>query len=42
MTHYEELYGKPCQSPVCWTKVGERTFTGPNLVRDTLEKVDLI
>ena len=29
-------------SPVCWTKVGERSTTGPELVRDTSTKVDLI
>ena len=42
MAPYEALYGKPCRSPVCWTMVGERTTTGPELVRDTFEKVDLI
>ena len=42
MTPYEELYGRSCRSPVCWTKVGERTTMGPDLVRDSSEKVDLI
>ena len=42
MAPYEALYGRPCRSPVCWTEVGERPFTGPDLVRDTFEKVDLI
>ena len=42
MAPYEALYGRPRQSPVCWTEVGERTTTGPHLVRDTSEKVDLI
>ena len=42
MASYEALYGRPCRSPVCWTEVGERTTTGPKLVRDTSEKVDLI
>ena len=41
MAPYEALYGRPCQSLVCWTKVGERTTMGPNLVRDTYE-VELI
>ena len=36
------LYGRPCRSPDCWMVVGERPSTGPNLVRDTSEKVDLI
>ena len=39
---YEALYGRPCRSPICWTEMGERSTTGPDLVRDTLEKVDLI
>ena len=42
MAPYEALYGRPCQSPVCWTEVGERPSTGPNLIRDISEKVDLI
>ena len=42
MAPYEALYGRPCQSPVCWTEVGERSNTGLELVKDTLEKVDLI
>ena len=42
MTPYEALYGRPCRSLVCWTEVGERPSTGPDLVRDTSEKVDLI
>ena len=42
MAPYETLYGRPCQSPVCWTEVGERPTTGLDLVRDTYENVDLI
>ena len=42
MAPYEALYGRLCRSPVCWTKVGERSSIGPNLVKDTSEKVDLI
>ena len=42
MTSYATLYGRPCRSLVCWTEVGERPFTSPDLVRDTYEKVDLI
>ena len=42
MAPYEALYGKPCQSLVRWTKVGERSTTGLELVRDISEKVDLI
>ena len=39
---YEALYGRPCRSPICWTEVGKRPTTGPDLIRDTFEKVGLI
>ena len=42
MAPYVALYGRPCRSLVCWMKVGERPTTGPNSVRDTSEKVNLI
>ena len=42
MAPYEALYGRLCQSPICWRDVGERSMTSPNLIRDTSEKVGLI
>ena len=42
MAPYEALYGRPCRSPICWTEVGENSITGPDLIRDTSEKVSLI
>ena len=42
MTPYEALYRRPYRSPICWTEVGERPITGPDLIRDTSEKVGLI
>ena len=42
MTPYEALYGRPCRSPLCWTEVGESSITGPDLIRDTSEKLSLI
>ena len=39
MAPYEALDGKPCRSLICWTKVGEWSITGQNLIRDTSEKV---
>ena len=42
MAPYEALYGRPCRSSICWTEVGESSITGPNLIRDTLEKVGMI
>ena len=42
MAPYEALYGRSCRSPICWTGVGESSITGPDLIRDTSEKVGLI
>ena len=42
MTPYEALYGRPCRSPLCCTEVGESSIIGPDLIRDTSEKVSLI
>ena len=42
MTPYEALHGRPCRYLVYWTKVGERSTTSPELIRDTFPKVDLI
>ena len=42
MAPYESLYGRPCRSPLCWTEVGESSIAGPDLIRDTSEKVSLI
>ena len=42
MAPYEALYGRPRLSPTCWIEVGECSITGPDLFRDTYEKVDLI
>ena len=42
MAPYEALYGRPSRSPICWTEVGEKLSTDPDLVRDACENVDLI
>ena len=42
MAPYEELYGRPCRTPLCWTEVGESSITGPDLIRDTFNKVSLV
>ena len=42
MAPYEALYGRPCRSLLCWTEAGESSITGPDLIRDTSEKVSLI
>ena len=42
MVPYEALYGRPYKSPIGWTEVEENSITGPDLIRDTLEKVSFI
>ena len=42
MAPYEAFYLRPYRSPVCWTEVEESSTTGPEFIRVTSEKVDLI
>ena len=42
MAPYEALYGRPCRSSICLTKVGESSITGLDLIRDTSDKVGMI
>ena len=42
MAPYEALYGRPCRSLICWTEMGESSITGPDLIRDTSDKVGMI
>ena len=42
MPPYEALYGRKYRSPLCWTEMGEKHIEGPNLIRETTEKVHLI
>ncbi|ONK55503.1 uncharacterized protein A4U43_UnF2330 [Asparagus officinalis] len=41
MATYEALYGRPCRSPICWAKPEDSLLIGPELVRQTTEKVAL-
>ncbi|GJV09558.1 putative reverse transcriptase domain-containing protein [Tanacetum coccineum] len=36
---FEALYGRKCRSLVCWSEVGDSQLTGPELVRETIEKI---
>ncbi|GJS82949.1 putative reverse transcriptase domain-containing protein [Tanacetum coccineum] len=36
---YEALYRRKCRSPICWSEVGDSQLTGPELIRDTTEKI---
>jgi hypothetical protein len=42
MTPYEALYGRPCRAPHCWEEIGEKSLLGPDLVRITTEKIEII
>ncbi|KAK1408206.1 hypothetical protein QVD17_39841 [Tagetes erecta] len=36
---FEALYGRKCRSPICWAEVGDSQLFGPDLVRETTEKI---
>ena len=42
MAPYEALYGRRCRTPMCWTELHEHKIIGPDLVKDTEEKVRII
>jgi len=42
MSIYEALYGKKSRMPLCWDKVSERKFVGPELTYMTNEKIKRI
>nr|GEX38940.1 putative reverse transcriptase domain-containing protein [Tanacetum cinerariifolium] len=36
---FEVLYGRKCRSSVCWSEVRDSQLTGPELIRETTEKI---
>ncbi|GJT88904.1 putative reverse transcriptase domain-containing protein [Tanacetum coccineum] len=36
---FEALYGRKCRSPICWSEVRDSQLTGPELIRETTEKI---
>ncbi|GJU02899.1 putative reverse transcriptase domain-containing protein [Tanacetum coccineum] len=36
---YKALYGRKYRSPVCWAKIGDAQLTGPEIIRETTEKI---
>ncbi|GJS87154.1 putative reverse transcriptase domain-containing protein [Tanacetum coccineum] len=36
---FEALYGRKCQSPICWVEVGDTQLTGPEIVHETTKKI---
>ncbi|GJR66751.1 putative reverse transcriptase domain-containing protein [Tanacetum coccineum] len=35
----EDLYGRKCRSPVCWSEVGDSQLTGLEMIHETTEKI---
>ena len=42
MAPYKALYGRKCRTSVCWTELNEHKVIGPNIVKETEEKVRII
>ena len=42
MVPFEALYGRPCKSPACSLETRDRLVLGLDLVREALEKIELI
>ena len=42
MTPYEALYGRRCRTLVCWIELNEHKVIGPDIVKDTEAKVQVI
>ena len=42
MAPYEASYGRKCRTSVCWTELNVYKLIGPDLVKDTEEKVQVI
>ena len=42
MAPYKALYGRKCQSPLCWYELGKASLLGPDLVRQTTEQIKKI
>jgi hypothetical protein len=42
MAPFEALYGRKCRSPLCWTKLSERSIIGPEIVDQTSKQIENI
>ncbi|GJV54905.1 putative reverse transcriptase domain-containing protein [Tanacetum coccineum] len=36
---FKALYGRKCRSPICWSEVGDSELIGPEMIRETTEKI---
>ena len=42
MAPFEALYGRRCRTPLMWDEVGERQLFGPDLIKESEDKVKSI
>ena len=42
MAPFEALYRRRCRTPLSWDKVGDRQLFGPDLIKESEQKVKLI
>ena len=42
MAPFEALYGRSCRTPLLWDEVGDRQLFGPDLIKESEEKVKRI
>ena len=42
MVPYGALYGRKSRTPLCWTEVGDDRILGPEIIRETTEKIRMI
>ena len=42
MAPFEALYGRRCRTPLLWDEVGDRQLFGPDLIKESGQKVKLI
>ncbi|GJY69468.1 putative reverse transcriptase domain-containing protein [Tanacetum coccineum] len=38
-TPFEALYGRKCQSPICWAEVGDSQLTSPEIIHEITKKI---
>ena len=42
MAPFKALYRRPCRSLLCWAEVGDDKLLGPDMVRETNEKISIV
>ncbi|GMH06276.1 hypothetical protein Nepgr_008116 [Nepenthes gracilis] len=42
MAPFEALYGRKCRSPIHWEEHGDKRILGPNIIKETAEKIKIL